>query len=993
MCFAMSIAAAFVWPCDAYALAQASANEVGAASAQLSSPATLDSGSAERSEALARADEIAVIALDMVERGDMAGALPLYAEELALRRQALGERHPVSIAVLADYAFVMDSLGRVQEAEPLYADALRLRQDVLGERHPDTIVSLGDYAFILQVLGRSAEALPLFADAAQISAEVLGEGHPSALIARANYGRALFSLGRTDEAQASLSDTLRTMREELGEEHPHTLSTLAFYASALQSLNRASEAEPLFAAVLRQRREILGEQHPDTIGALNNYAGVLLNLQRPADAEPFMAESLRLSREVLGERHPTTLYALNNYGFVLEQLNRRAEAIPIYQEVVEFQREVLGDTHPLTLVGLNNYAVTLSHLGRIQESLPLYEESVRIHREMFGDRHPQTIRVVSNYTQSLLINSQSSEALTQARQVAMTLRRRATDLARQGGVRGSAQQSRELSDRQSIEKLFVDTLLANRDLPGVNQNQIFAEAFVSFQLASATSTSQAVREAAAARFASGLGLQELVQERQRLSRNWATIEEGLVAAQAGADGSGSRRQSMRESLVAIEDRVEVIDEKLLDEAPQYFDILRQRAVPLANMVDVLGEDEAVLFLVPTPFGTHSFAISNQELKWSRAVVDENSIGNVIADFRAGLEIAGDAEYLPLFDLEQAHNLYRDLVAPVESVLEGKSRVYVVADGALSRLPLGTLITSPPVGENFTDDPDVLRNADWLADRYALVQLPSLQSLVFIRSYGIEGEAQEETSFAGFGAPVLEGAATLRGARSATLAPVDAARLTGSLRGASGLSLMNPDALRTLAALPGTRGELERVREALGAPANALYLGAEMTESAIREANLSGVSILHLATHGFTSEESGDAAEPGLVFTPPGEARADDDGYLAASEVVALNLASARWVILSACNTASPSGAPGETGLSGLAQAFFYAGAESLLVSHWPVFDTIAPALTVEALKRSQAGEPRAEALQAAMQAIRNDPALDAAHPAVWAPFTLVGEGR
>jgi CHAT domain-containing protein len=82
-----------------------------------------------------------------------------------------------------------------------------------------------------------------------------------------------------------------------------------------------------------------------------------------------------------------------------------------------------------------------------------------------------------------------------------------------------------------------------------------------------------------------------------------------------------------------------------------------------------------------------------------------------------------------------------------------------------------------------------------------------------------------------------------------------------------------------------------------------------------------------------------------------------------------------------------------TGLSGLAQAFFYAGAQSLLVSHWPVFDNIAPLLTVEALKRSEAGQSRAESLQAAMRKIRMDPKLVAAHPAVWAPFTLVGEGR
>ncbi|MDE0795477.1 MAG: CHAT domain-containing protein [Alphaproteobacteria bacterium] len=39
---------------------------------------------------------------------------------------------------------------------------------------------------------------------------------------------------------------------------------------------------------------------------------------------------------------------------------------------------------------------------------------------------------------------------------------------------------------------------------------------------------------------------------------------------------------------------------------------------------------------------------------------------------------------------------------------------------------------------------------------------------------------------------------------------------------------------------------------------------------------------------------------------------------------------------SACNTASADGTPGAEGLSGLAKAFFYAGSQSLLVSHWSV---------------------------------------------------------
>ena len=104
------------------------------------------------------------------------------------------------------------------------------------------------------------------------------------------------------------------------------------------------------------------------------------------------------------------------------------------------------------------------------------------------------------------------------------------------------------------------------------------------------------------------------------------------------------------------------------------------------------------------------------------------------------------------------------------------------------------------------------------------------------------------------------------ARSAPLNAVNAASLIGELRGSSGAALMNPEALRKLAALPGTKDELEQVRTALRAPSSSLNLAERMTETSIRRADLSKTRILHLATHGLTSEESGEAAEPGLKMT-------------------------------------------------------------------------------------------------------------------------------
>jgi hypothetical protein len=82
-------------------------------------------------------------------------------------------------------------------------------------------------------------------------------------------------------------------------------------------------------------------------------------------------------------------------------------------------------------------------------------------------------------------------------------------------------------------------------------------------------------------------------------------------------------------------------------------------------------------------------------------------------------------------------------------------------------------------------------------------------------------------------------------------------------------------------------------------------------------------------------------------------------------------------------------------LSGLARAFFYAGARALLVSHWSVASDAATRLTTTTfdIMSSNPTIGRAEALRRAMLAYMSDQAHPRnAYPAVWGPFSVVGEG-
>ena len=140
--------------------------------------------------------------------------------------------------------------------------------------------------------------------------------------------------------------------------------------------------------------------------------------------------------------------------------------------------------------------------------------------------------------------------------------------------------------------------------------------------------------------------------------------------------------------------------------------------------------------------------------------------------------------------------------------------------------------------------------------------------------------------------------------------------------------------QALPQLPDTADELKAVALELGAPSADIHLGRDASETTVKRAPLADYRIVYFATHGLVAGDIKGLAEPSLALTIPPQPSDLDDGLLTASEVAQLKL-NADWVVLSACNTIAGD-KPGAEALSGLARAFFYAGARALLVSHWAV---------------------------------------------------------
>ena len=173
-----------------------------------------------------------------------------------------------------------------------------------------------------------------------------------------------------------------------------------------------------------------------------------------------------------------------------------------------------------------------------------------------------------------------------------------------------------------------------------------------------------------------------------------------------------------------------------------------------------------------------------------------------------------------------------------------------------------------------------------------------------------------------------------------------------------------------ALLPGTRREVREAAAILGDDGSAI--DEAVTAASVRR-RAPGARYVHFAVHGLIRDE-----QP--LFS--GFAMADG-GFLPAYELSDLDL-SADLVVCSACETAKGEFRAGE-GTVGLAYALFTAGARAVLVSRWPLADTLAPKQTGTLYRRLVAGAPAAQAVRdAALEMRRTQP-----HPREWAAFTLI----
>lgn len=602
--------------------------------------------------------------------------------------------------------------------------------------------------------------------------------------------------------------------------------------------------------------------------------------------------------------------------------------------------------------------------GRKEEALQRIEPSVRYRARNHGESHPSTIEAKAMRAMVFQAQSRTREALADYREVFAAIFGPDTSFAdaEPAGLRGFVMPHALASYLRLVATAWRE---GAGKLPDV---EMASDAFRVADRLRASVVQQALIDSSARAAASNPELLELIrreqdqrarareamtqlvrqfaedaraardyQERQKAGRD----EKAALAERERIRARDAAVKAKRDELAAGEEARRQALRELARRFPQYQALVNPKPPTLREAAQALRAGEALASFFPTPEGTFVWAVSARKDAFHVSALPDAEVAALVGRMRRTLdpEESGGPAAKP-FDFASAARLHRELLAPVWSAIDGSKALVVAANGALGQVPLATLVTRDGATDAAT--------APWVVREVAIAQVSSVAALQALRQREARAAARP---FMGFGDPAFRNYASLP-------------------------------------ALPETRTEVLAIARVLGAdPERDVVLGERATRAAVLAAPLQDRRVVAFATHGLKPRDLPGLSRPALAMAPgPGV----EPPLLLLDDVMTLRL-NAELVVLSACNTAGADGRA-EEALSGLARGFFFAGARSVLATHWAVETLSAEQLVRRTFGHVAKGVPRAEALRRAQVELIDGQASPAfRHPFYWAPYALSGD--
>lgn len=798
--------------------------------------------------------------------------------------------------------------------------------------------------------------------------------------------------GNFAEAERLRRESLRHARAYLelrtrlnGSEHlilrvasSNVASCLRLLGNNLAAQGRYSEAEVYVRESLSLMLARSSRESPHVARTLGNLGNIRMQQGRLDDAEKLLRQSLSaLERGQVRSASPGLAERRADLAFVLMMRDRWPEALALFEARDQGLR---SDQAQFARTGSlrSDWALSLIRNGRAAEAAEMMQRIVNYYRKVaYAD--PQVVaRANGIYAAALAARGDDAQALAVFERALPPLLGQIADDAEGDGL-GAGRQFRMTLIFEAYLELLARQQARNQPVKGVTGSRDpAAEAFSIADVARGSAVQRAVVASSARASLPDAELAALARQEQDAGNR--RLELGKLLARLASAPEGRRLDGVmadiRREMESLTEKQASLRKTLAARYPDYLRLIDPKPATLAELQGALQPDEAAVAIYIGREQAYVWTLNHRQTAFRTVPLSRQAIDRHVRRLRETLNLEDGT--LHSFPAADAHALYKALLAP-DAALWREARVLnVIPHGSLGQLPFAVLQTAPSATKARPEQ------APWLIRQVAIAQQASASSFLALRQRQMA--SGERSDFIGFGDPVFgdQPAASSKG-------NVRRLRLM-TLRGDDNDGVEN--AFTRLAPLPDTELELREIARSLGAdPERTLYLHRRANEQNVKASALDKVRVIAFATHGLIPGELRGLDQPALALANPKLADdAKNDGLLTLDEVLGLRL-NADWVVLSACNTGAADGSQ-EEAVSGLGRGFFFAGARSLLVSNWAV-ETESARLLTTGVFRAQTAKPaltRAEALQQSMLDLMQQRTAGYAHPAYWAPFSLVGDG-
>jgi CHAT domain-containing protein/Tfp pilus assembly protein PilF len=904
----------------------------------------------------------------LIVAGKYDDALAQEENALALREKAMGPESSAVANSLHQLGNIYHVKGDYPKAESALQRALTIRESTSGPESSDAftmLVSLGGLYFDMGELDK-AEQFMQRAKIIQGKVPNLDQGRVIALFN--NFALVYYAKGEYDAAEQDFERAIASEQQVFGPDDSNVADTLINLAALYQAMGDYLKMESAGQRALAIYEKVLDPDSPDignTVLSLGNARYLRGDIEHAA---PLYQRALQIYEKALGPEHPLVALALNNLAEVYHDRREFVQAEPLYLRSLAIREKKLGELHADVGQSLNNLGNLYRDQGEYKRAEEFYNRALATREKALGPEHPDVVSTLSHLSLMYMAKGDFAEAQRfQSRAITISERNAALNLS-------------SGSERQKLA--YLDSLSEQLDRAVTLNVKLAPENAAACDLA-LTTILQRKGRVQDVLSASLVSLHRLLNSEDaklldRFNETTAQLSRLVLAGpqQLTAEEFQQRNKELNEQREQLE--AEIARRSAPFRA-------QSQPVTIDTVRSALPDNAALLEFVSyrplSPKGITAkerygapryvcYVIRNQgEIRW-RELGGTKEVDGAVQALRQALR---DPQRKDTQQLARA--LDEAVMQPVRALLGDATQLLVSPDGELNLVPFAALVDE---------------HGRYLIQRYSFTYLTSGRDLLRMRV------ARESQS-----GPLVVANPSF-GEQAMKETPVAVARNSTSTH-----SLTDT----YFAPLAATENEARSIQTLF--PDATVLTGMKATETAVKQ--VAAPRILHLATHGFFLDDAPAVAIARDVSTPralasesnPGGSIENpllrsglafaganlrngkgEDGILTALEASGLNLWGTKLVVLSACDTGVGAVRSGE-GVYGLRRAFTLAGAESLVMSLWPISDFTTRTLMTSYYQNLKQGMGRGEALrQVQLDMLKKNPKL---HPFYWANFIQSGD--